>query len=157
MEAKFFRPFWILHLVEKQAYKIEFSNKYKIYDVFHILLLEQNTTRKRRVDKNIKQMDFNVCDNISRKYEVEAIQDSAVYTKESEARHLLRLYYLVFWKNYSKKENTWKLYLPMQHLRKLISLFHKEHLDKPIAIFEAINITSPIARLMISSTTKSIK
>ncbi len=40
LEAKFFGPFWILHLVGKQAYKIEFLKKWKISDVFHILLLE---------------------------------------------------------------------------------------------------------------------
>ena len=39
-------------------------------------------------------------------YKVEAIQDSTIYTKESESGHLLGLYYLDFWKSYWEKENT---------------------------------------------------
>ncbi len=52
-----------------------------IYDVFYMSLLEQNTTRKRRVDKALpeleKEFEFEVEDN--KKYEVEAIIDTAVY------------------------------------------------------------------------------
>ena len=53
LEAKFFGPFRVLHLVEKQAYKIELSKKWKIHNVFHVSLLKQDTTRKGRVDKTI--------------------------------------------------------------------------------------------------------
>ena len=41
----------------------------------------------------------------SRKYEVEAICNSAVYAREL-AGHLPELYYLVSWKGYLKKKNT---------------------------------------------------
>ena len=41
---------------------------------------------------------------------VEAIRDSMVYARELEADHPLGLYHLVFWKDYSKEENTWKSY-----------------------------------------------
>ena len=40
LEAKFFGPFRVLHPVGKQAYKLELSRKWKIHDVFHMLLLE---------------------------------------------------------------------------------------------------------------------
>ena len=40
-----------------------------------------------------------------KEYEVKAIRDSAVYAKEANG-HLLRLYYLVAWKDYLKEENT---------------------------------------------------
>ena len=40
LEAKFFGPFRVLYLIEKQVYKLELSNKYKIYNIFHVLLLE---------------------------------------------------------------------------------------------------------------------
>ena len=56
-----------------------------------MLLLEQNTTRKKRV-KKVPKLDVG---NNNKKYEVEAIWDSAVYTMESESGHLPRLYYLV--------------------------------------------------------------
>ena len=40
LEAKFFGPFQVLHPVGKQAYKLELPKKWKIHDVFHVLLLE---------------------------------------------------------------------------------------------------------------------
>ena len=56
-------------------------------------LLEQDTTRKRLVDKNVMELDAS---NKSGKYKIEAIQDSTVYTRESKLGHLPELYYLVF-------------------------------------------------------------
>ncbi len=46
LESKFFKPFRVLYIVEKQAYKLELPAKWKIHDVFHVSLLEQDTTRK---------------------------------------------------------------------------------------------------------------
>ena len=83
-------------------------------------MLEQDTTRKEQVDKKMTEMDFEV-DN-SREYEVEAIWNSAVYTKKSES-HLPGLYYLVAWKGYSEEKNTWKPILAVQYLRKLVNSF----------------------------------
>ena len=40
LEAKFFGPFWILHLIGKQAYKLKLLKKYRICDIFHVFLLE---------------------------------------------------------------------------------------------------------------------
>ena len=66
-------------------------------------LLEQNTTRKGRVDENATELD--VGDN-NGEYKVEAIWDSVVYARESKSGHLPGLYYLVFWKGYLEEENT---------------------------------------------------
>ena len=95
LEAKFFGPFRVLHPVGKQAYKLELPRKWRIHDVFHVSLLEQDTTRKGRVDEEIRQIEFDVGDNDNREYEVEVIRDSAVYTRELESGHLPGLYYLV--------------------------------------------------------------
>ncbi len=46
LESKFFGLFRVLYIVRKQAYKLELPTKWKIHDVFHVLLLEQVTTRK---------------------------------------------------------------------------------------------------------------
>ncbi len=46
LESKLFRPFRVLHAVGKQAYKLGLPTKWKIHDVFHMSLLEQDTTRK---------------------------------------------------------------------------------------------------------------
>ena len=58
-------------------------------------LLKANTTNKRRVDEEIRPMEFDVCDDKSGKYEVEVIWDSTVYAKESESGNQPGLYYLV--------------------------------------------------------------
>ena len=107
-------------------------------------LLEQDTTRKGRVDENATELDAG--NNDSGEYKVEAIWDSAVYARKSESGHLPGLYYLVLWKEYPEEENTWEPASAVQHLRKLISLFHKDHPDKPTATFPAINTAPPMAR-----------
>ena len=68
-------------------------------------LLEQDITRKGRVDKKVREIEFNACDNDSEEYKVEAIQDSGVYARESKD-HLLGLYYLISRKDYSEEEIT---------------------------------------------------
>ena len=106
LEAKFFRPFQVLHLVKNQAYKFELPKKWRIHDIFHVSLLQHDTTRKGRVDKPITQPIFKAGDN-GKEYEVEAIWDSTIYVRESKS-YLLGLYYLILWKSYSEKENTWE-------------------------------------------------
>lgn len=41
-----------------------------------------------------------------KKYKVEAICKSAIYTKDSENGYLPNKYFLVLWKNYLDEENT---------------------------------------------------
>ena len=149
LEAKFFGPFRVLHPVGKQTYKLELPRRWKIHDVFYVPLLEQDTTKKRRVDKEVRQMEFDIGDNNCRKYEVEVIWDSAVYAKESESNHLPGLYYLVACKEYLKEENIWKPVSAIQHPKKLINLFHKDYSIKPIATSSTINTIPPIARLTV--------
>ena len=105
-------------------------------------MLEPDTIRKGRVDE-MTQLDFEATDD--EEYEVEGIRVSAVYAKESEG-HLPRLYYLVSWKGYPEEENTWEPTSAVQHLRKLISSFHKDHPDKPTATSKAINNAPPMAK-----------
>ncbi len=101
LEAKFFGLFKVLHLVGKQAYKLELSKKRRIYDVFHVSLMEQNITRKEQVEITIELDKDN-----SKEYEVETDCNSEVYANELDSGHLLGLYYLVSWKSYSEEENT---------------------------------------------------
>ena len=113
-------------------------------------LLEQDTTRKRRVNKNnATELDAG---NNSGEYKVETIWDSAVFARESESGHLPGLYYLVSWKGYPEEENTWEPALTVQHLKKLISSFHKNHPDKPTATSEAINTAASMARPIVKPT-----
>ena len=105
METKFFGLFRVLYPVGKQTYKLELPKKWKIYDMFHVSLLEQDTTRKGRVEEEVRQIEFDTSNN-REEYKVEAIQDSAVYARELGSGHLLGLYYLVSCKRYPEEENT---------------------------------------------------
>ena len=85
---------------------------------------------------------------------MEAIFNSVVYARESKSGYLPDLYYLVFWKNYLEEENTWKPYLAVQYLKKLISLFYKDYPNKPTATSKTINTTLPMVRPIIKPTAK---
>ena len=93
LEAKFFRPFQVLHPVGKQAYKFKLPKKWRVHNVFHVSLLEQNITKKGRVSEKVPELDAG--NEYSKEYKVEAIWDSAVYANKSESGHLPGLYYLV--------------------------------------------------------------
>ena len=106
-------------------------------------LLEQDNTRKGRVDDKNVELDAG---NENGKYEVEAIRDSEVYARESKSGHLPDLYYLVSWKRDPEEENTWEPASVVQHLRKLISSFYNDHLDKPTATSSSIDNAPLMAR-----------
>ena len=74
-----------------------------MYNIFYILLLKQDTTRKKRMNEIFSESEpeFDIGDN--KKYKIKVIRDIAVYTKKVE-RHLLGLYYLVSWKITKKKK-----------------------------------------------------
>ena len=46
LEAKFFGLFRVLYPVGKQAYKLKLLKRWRMYNVFHVSLLKQNTTKK---------------------------------------------------------------------------------------------------------------
>ena len=106
LEAKFLGLFWVLYPVGKQAYKLELPKKWRIHDVFHVSLLEQDTTKKGRVNDTQLDFEFEAGDDKDKEYEVDGIWDSAVYAKESATGQLPGLYYLVSWKGYPEEENT---------------------------------------------------
>ena len=139
LEAKFFRYFRVLHSMGSQAYKLELPKQWRIHDVFHVSLLEQNITKKGWVDKKtVEQLEFEA-GGINKEYKVEGICESAIYASELEGGNLPSLYYLAFWKNYPKDESTWEPASAMQHLQKLVSTFYKNHTDKPTAISPPID------------------
>ena len=79
----------MFHLIEKQAYKLEFPRNWRIHDVFYMLLLEQDTTKKGR-EFSVSEFEL----GNDKKYKVLAIRDNIVYAKEVN-EHLPKLYYLV--------------------------------------------------------------
>ena len=70
--------------------------------MFYVSLLEQDNTRKEQMNKFVKVPEFEPCND--KKYEIKAIQDSAVYTKEADG-YLSGLYYLILQKSYLKEKN----------------------------------------------------
>ena len=152
-EANYFEQFQVLYLVEKQAYKLELPRSWKIYNVFHVSLLKQDITRKGRVDKMIRQMEFNAEDKNGGEYKVEVIQDSAVFAKETDG-HLLGLYYLIAWKGYPEKKNTWEPFLSVMHPQKMISIFHKDYPKEPIATSSLLDTAPPMAWPIVNFPTK---
>ncbi len=81
LENKFFGPFQVFYVGEKQAYKLELHIRWRIDIVFHMSLLEQDTTRKDQVNNALlePEKEFKVKDD--KEYEVEAIINSVVYGK----------------------------------------------------------------------------
>ena len=63
-----------------------------------------DNTRKKRVDKNVTELEFNAGN--SKEYKIKAIQDSGVYMIELESGHLPGLYYLIAWNSYPEEKNT---------------------------------------------------
>ena len=108
----------------------QLPRKLRIHNVFHMSLLEQDTTRKGRMDENATELDAG--DDEGGEYKVETIWDSAGYARKS-ADYLSGLYYLVCWKDYPEEENTWEPASAAQYLKKLISSFHKNHPNKLMA------------------------
>ena len=109
-------------------------------------LLEQDITKKERVDKKTaEQLEFEAGGN-NEEYEVEGIYNSGVYARESEAGHLLGLYYFVSWKGYFEDESTLEPESAVQHLWKLVSTFYKDYPNKPTATFLPIDLAPPIAK-----------
>ena len=97
-------------------------------------------------------MEYNVNDDESGEYKIETIWDSAVYARESKSGHLPGLYYLVSWKGYPEEENTWEPASAVQHLKKLISFFHKDHPNKPTVISPIIDTAPPMVRPTVTPT-----
>ena len=65
---------------------------------------------------------------------------------QSVAGYLPGLYYLISWKGYPEEENTWEPASAVQHLRKLLSAFHKDNPDKPTATSPPVDTAPPMAR-----------
>ena len=91
--------------------------------------------------------------NNDKKYELEAIQNSAVYAKEVD-RYLSKLYYFIGWKGYPEEKITCEASSAVMHLPKMVNTFHKDHPEKPIVISAPLNSALLIAKPTIQLPTK---
>ena len=123
---------------------LKLPKKWRIHDVFHVSLLEQDTTKKERV--NDTQLDFEFEAGNNEKYEVDGIWDSTVYAKKSTTGQMPGLYYLVLWKGYPKEENTWEPVSAIQHFWRLINTYHKNNPKRSTATSPSVDMALPMAR-----------
>ena len=65
--------------------------RWKIHDIFNVSLLKQDIIKKGWINK-FSVTEFEVGND--KEYEIEAIQDNAIYAKKTD-KHLPKLYYLV--------------------------------------------------------------
>lgn len=86
---------------KKLSLQARIAKKLRIYNIFHIFLLKQNTTRKKRVNKNNIQLEFDTGNK--KGYKFEEIRNSAVYTRESKDFQTT-LYHLILWKTILSKK-----------------------------------------------------
>lgn len=80
--------------------------------------------KKKQIDKKVSELNFDA--NNSKKYIVNAFQDSAIYASKAKS-YLPRLYYLVAYKSYLKEENVKESLLAVQHLKKLMRSFYQKY------------------------------
>ena len=86
LESKFFGPFQFFYVVRKQAYKLELLIKWKIHNVFHISLLEQDITKKEQVDNKAlpePEKDLKFGARGDKDYEIKAIINSTMYGQQA--------------------------------------------------------------------------
>lgn len=109
LDNKFFGPFQVLHIVRKQVYKLELPTKLKIYDVLYMSLLEQDITRKKRVDDTlvVPKREFKAGDN--KKYEIKVIVNSTVYYQQAN-NQISDLFILFYGKIIEKKKTSGSLH-----------------------------------------------
>jgi hypothetical protein len=94
---KFIKSFRIVETMSKQTYRLIFFSFYRIHDVFHVFYLKFYKRRKN--------------DNIISKYFFSKLLDD---DEVNEMKKILQkkinkkiIYYLIKWKNWSKKYNEW--------------------------------------------------
>ena len=145
LKAKFFGSFRILYPVKKQAYKLDLPTKWRIHDVFHVSLLEQDTIKKGQINELFPELESEFDTGNNKEYKVEVIIDSAVYAKEAEGQ-LPSLYYLISWKDYPEEKSTWEPSSIVMHLWKMISTFHKDHSEKSTVTSSLLDSAPPMAK-----------
>ena len=110
---------------------------------FPNILLEQNTTKKGKMDKKVMELEFQA--GKSKKYKMEEIQNSNVYANKAKG-YLPGPYYLIAFKRYSEEENTWEPSFASQYLKKPINSYYKKYPEKSAGIFSPMNSNPPMAR-----------
>jgi hypothetical protein len=115
LDFKFLGPYKILQKVSENNYKLDLPSKVRIHPIFHVSLLE---SAEGTIKVNTGEREPEV---MQEQYVVEKIVDMQKIDGKT--------HYLVKWKDYPEKENTWE---PPKHLTKaqrLLKNFHQRIRD----------------------------
>jgi hypothetical protein len=116
LDFKHFGPFEVLDAVGAQAYRLDLKGTLTgIHNVFHVSLLEPYRGRPGAEGAQPGPVEVEG----EEEYEVEEVLDAN--TTRGQRR------YLVKWKGYPTKFNSWVPDHEMRHARALIAAYHKKH------------------------------
>jgi Chromo (CHRromatin Organisation MOdifier) domain len=127
LSEKQYGPFKVLEKIREASYRLKLPESWKlIHDVFHESLLTPHHTAKFQSQCHTTPLlPEMVGDDLE--YEVEAILDSRIRKQRSKRQ----MEYLISWKGYGSKENSWLLKKNLLHSNELIREFHDKYKDKP--------------------------
>ena len=131
LEQKMFGPFSITKIVGKHAYELELPSRWRIHPVFHVSLLEKDSSKRGEYAKeNDIELDPGE-DEDHQEYIVDKIVDSVYFEGDATNDLPEGLHYNIHWKGFPVSEDTWEPFESVMHLKGMISQFHKNHPNRP--------------------------
>ena len=125
LDYKRLGPFKISEVVNLVTYRLKLPKKMRIHPVFHVSLLEpyHKNTMEGRIPPPPPPIGEITDEGDEREWEVEGILDSRLYYR--------KLQYLVTWKGFLKKDDSWEPAEGVKHCQALIRQFHHDHPFRP--------------------------
>jgi len=130
LDHKMLGQFVVLHKIGSRAYEIELPDRWEIYPVFHVGLLEAyRDDPNGRPQKEIRTPD--IVDN-EPSYVVSENVHSRWYGNPKKTFPHLFVHYMVAWEGYGPSENSWEPFEMLEYsaMQALIQ-FHERYQSKP--------------------------
>ncbi|QRV73515.1 Retrotransposon-derived protein PEG10 [Ceratobasidium sp. AG-Ba] len=121
LSAKRIGPYKVLKREGTHAFRLELPHTLRVHPVFHTSLISLKT--EDPFGRDPPQPPAEVTPDSEEEYEVEKILDSCKQRNQIQ--------YLVHWKGYGPKSNTWE---PIEHLNTAMGAVRKFHRDNPRAL-----------------------
>jgi len=130
LDHKMWGPFDVLHKIGSRAYQIELQDRWEMYFVFHVGLLEPyREDPNGRPQKEIPTPD--IVDN-EPSYLVSEIVDSQWYWNPKKTFHHRVVKYMVAWEGYGAEENSWEPFEMIEDTAmQALQQFHERYPSKP--------------------------
>ncbi|QRV80811.1 Transposon Tf2-1 polyprotein [Ceratobasidium sp. AG-Ba] len=121
LSAKKIGPYKVLRKEGSHAFKLELPHTLRVHPVFHTSLV--SLKKEDPFGRDPPQPPAEVTPDGEEEYEVEKILDSR--------KRRNQIQYLVHWKGYGPKSNTWE---PLEHLDTAMGAVRKFHRENPQAL-----------------------